>query len=154
MRYYFPLLPPAVCLLILAGCSTQQQTALEKQAEQAVGTVKTAAEKSAGQVLRDTSASAAKTWANTAKNASQGGVGLRVKSALALSSRLNGASIDIDVQGNNLILIGSVLNSTQKSVAENLVTNIADPKFRIVNRLKIAGPHTVTNAEKVEARGY
>lgn len=139
---------------ILSGCSTQQQTALEKQAEQAVETVKTVTEKNAAQAIRDTSASAAKTWANTTKNAGQGGVGLRVKSALALSSRLDGASVDVDVQGSRLILTGEVLTSTQKNVAENLVENIADPKFRIVNRLKIAGQQPDRNLKKSAARGY
>ncbi len=137
---------------ILTGCSTQQQTALEKQAEQAVETVRTVTEKNAAQAIRDTSESAAKTWAKTTKNAGQGGVGLRVKSALALSSRLDGANVDIDVQGSNLILIGEVQNSTQKVVAESLVRNIADPKFRIVNRLKLAGQRPAKNAEKPAAK--
>ena len=152
MRANFRILPPAIGFLLLAGCSTQQQAAVEKQAEKAVETVKTTAGKNAAQAFRDTSESAAKTWANTAKNAGQGGVGLRVKSAIALSSRLDGASIDVDVQGNRLILIGEVLTPTQKTVAESLVKSVADPKFRVVNRLKVGGSEPVMN--RASARGY
>ena len=129
---------------ILSGCTQQQQTALEKQVEQGAGAVKTAAEKTAAQALRDTTASAAKTWANTTKNATQGGAALRVKSALALSTRLDGASIDVDLQGNRLILSGEAITVTQKSVAESIAKNTVDPKFRVVNRLKVAGPKTAS----------
>ena len=149
-RYLFAL----PLFIFIAGCNQSQQSALEKQAEQAAEAVQKAAEKTATQAVRDTSATATKTWTQSAKNLGQGGVALRVKSALALSTRLDGARIDVELQENKIVLSGEVLTPKQKIVAQNLAQNIVDPKFRIINRLKVVGPETSTSARTIKAKGY
>ena len=140
-------------LIFLAGCDQQQQAVLEKHAEEAVDVVQNAAGKTATEALEKTSKTATKTLEQSAKDLAQGGVALRVKSALALSSRLDGATIDVDLQGNTIILRGEVLTPKQKAIARSLAENILDPKFQVVNRLKVAGRFSQRRPSR-SARGY
>ena len=144
----------ALVLIALGGCEQKQQASLEKQVEQAADVVQKAAEKTAVQALQDTTSTATKTWSQGAQNLRQGGVALRVKSALALSSRLEGAGIDADLQGNSIVLSGEVLTYQQKTVAQSLAQNIVDPKFKIVNRLKVVGLEAARNTRTIKAKGY
>lgn len=121
----------ALCALCafssLAGCSQMQQAALEKQAGNTAEAVQKAAEKTAAQ-----------TWNETVVAARTGGATLRVKTALTVSSRLDGARIDVELQGTNAVVLrGVVLTPKQKSIAHSIAINTLDPKFKVVNKLTV-----------------
>jgi osmotically-inducible protein OsmY len=146
----------AVCCL--SGCDGQQQAFIENKAGEAASAVKDAAQKTATDTLRDTTDNALKTLTKTAANTRQGGVALRVKTALALSSRLEGSRIDVELQGNSIVLKGEALTVEQKSVAGTLAKNIADAKFRIDNQLKVTRPASPSSTPTISStalpKGY
>lgn len=119
-------------LSLLSGCDqkqrTQWQSSLERQAQSAAQSVQDVATKTAEQTLQETM---------TATRS--GGATLRVKTALAVSSRLDGARIDVELQGQKIVLRGDVPMASQKVIAQNIAKNTLDPKFKIVNRLAVIG---------------
>src|SRR5688500_1421237 len=117
------LLLPAACLL-LSGCDQQQQ--LEKQVEGVATSVQEA-----------TALTVERTLQETLVASQTGGATLRVKTALTVSSRLDGAQIDVELQGQKIILSGSVQTAKQKAIAHSIAQNTLDPKFKVVNRLTV-----------------
>ncbi len=124
-RRSFCLLAVTYCLL-LSGCDQKQQAQLEKQ----VDDVATSVQKTTTSTVENT--------LQQAFQASQtGGATLRVKTALSVSSRLEGARIDVELQGQKIILRGDVENAAQKTIAHSIAQNTLDPKFKVVNRLVV-----------------
>jgi hypothetical protein len=117
------LLPPAVCLL-LSGCDQKQQARLEKQVEGV-----------ANSVQKTTATTVERTLHETVAASQTGGATLRVKTALTVSSRLEGAQIDVELKGQKIILRGNVQTARQKTIAHSIAQNTLDPKFKIINRL-------------------
>lgn len=124
-RAVFCLLPFAFCLL-LSGCDQKQQAQLEKQVE---GT--------AASVQKNTAIAVEKTLVDAFEASQTGGATLRVKTALSVSSRLEGAQIDVELQGQKMILRGTVQSAGQKTIAGSIAQNTLDPKFKVVNRLVV-----------------
>ncbi len=124
--------PPVVCLLLsascllLSGCGQQTQGSLEKYAENAVTSVQ-----------KTTTATVEQTLQEAFQASQTGGATLRVKTALSVSSRLEGAQIDVELKGQNIILRGEVKNAKQKAIAQSIAVNTLDPKFKVVNRLAV-----------------
>lgn len=119
------LLLPASCLLF-AGCDQQQQSQLEKQADGV-----------ATSVQKTTAVAVQNALQETLQAAQTGGATWRVKTALSVSSRLEGAQIDVALQGQKIILRGRVNSPTQKTIAQSIAQNTLDPKFQVVDRLII-----------------
>ena len=119
----FGLLPPAA-LLLFSGCQPLQQAQLEKQVEGV-----------ANSVQKTTAAAVERTLQETLIASQTGGATLRVKTALGVSSRLHGAQINVELQGQKIILSGRVQNGEQKRIALDIARNTLDPKFQVVNRL-------------------
>lgn len=113
-------------IIALSGCDQKQQAQLGKQ----VNSVATNVQKTTADTVENT--------LQEAFQASQtGGATLRVKTALSVSSRLEGAQIDVDLQGRKIILRGTVINAAQKTIAHSIAQNTLDPKFKVVNRLVV-----------------
>ena len=124
-RCSFYILPFTFCIM-LSGCDQKQQAELEKHVDNV-----------ATSVQRTTTATLEKTLEETAQAAKTGGATWRVKTALSVSSRLEGAHIDVELQGQKIILRGDVQNAQQKTIAHSIAQNTILPKFKIVNRLVV-----------------
>jgi osmotically-inducible protein OsmY len=116
----------SLVLVSVAGCNQTPQAVLEQHAANTAEAVQKAAEKTAMQ-----------TWDETVVAARTGGATLRVKTALTVSSRMEGARIDVELQGNKIVLRGVVLTQKQKAIAQSIAVNTLDPKFKVVNKLTV-----------------
>lgn len=122
-RVIFCILNFAFCIL-LGGCDQKQKVQIEKQVESV-----------AHSVQKTTATTVERTLQETVVASQTGGATLRVKTALAVSSRLDGAQIDVELQGQKIILRGHVQTAGQKRIAHSIAQNTLDPKFKVVNRL-------------------
>lgn len=123
VRSLFCILSFAFCIG-LSGCQPPQQAQLEKQVEGV-----------ASAVQKTTAATIERTLQETLVASQTGGATLRVKTALGVSSRLDGAQINVELQGQKIILSGRVQSAAQKRIAQSIAQNTLDPKFKVVNRL-------------------
>ena len=123
VRVTFCLFNFAFCICI-AGCDQKQQVQLEKQVEGV-----------ASSVQKSTALAIDRTLQETMSVSQSGAAAWRVKTALSVSSRLEGAQIDVELQGQKIILHGSVQTVGQKKIAQSIAQNTLDPKFTVVNRL-------------------
>ena len=114
----------------MSGCGQPPQAVLESYAENAVTSVQ-----------KTTTATVEKTLQDAFQASQTGGATLRVKTALSVSSRLEGAQIDVELQGQKIILRGEVQNAKQKAIAQSIAVNTLDPKFKVVNRLNLPKEH-------------
>ncbi|HEY0075413.1 MAG TPA: BON domain-containing protein [Abditibacteriaceae bacterium] len=110
--------------IFFSGCDQKQQTQIEKQVEGV-----------ANSVQKTTATTVERTLQETVVASQSGGATLRVKTALTVSSRLEGAQIDVELQGQKIILRGNVQTARQKQIAHSIAQNTLDPKFKIINRL-------------------
>jgi hypothetical protein len=116
----------ALVIVFACGCDQKQQSHLEKRVEGV-----------ANSVQKTTATTVERTLQETVVASQSGGATLRVKTALTVSSRLEGAQIDVELQGQKIILRGNVQTARQKTIAHSIAQNTVDPKFKIINRLVV-----------------
>ena len=116
-------------VLVLAGCTAQQQATVENTAEQAGNTMERA-----GNQVANTARPAIK---EAKEDLSDSGITLKVKTALSASDKVDASGIDIDTENRVVYLKGVVPDAGQKTVAESLAKNTVAAGVKVVNQLQV-----------------
>jgi len=116
MRYAAAAL--AFVALALFGCNKQEQADAKDKAEHVGKQVEQAA-KTAGSKIEE------------------GGVTLKVKSAMSLSNKLNTSGINVDTIDKVVHLRGTVTDENQRALAERIAKDTVGKDIQVVNELQI-----------------
>jgi hyperosmotically inducible periplasmic protein len=125
MRSYLRFLRAALILPLMlpifAGCSSQQKVEASNAAQKA----KTDIEQATAKAKHDLT---------------DGGITLKVKTAMSQSDKLNTSDINVDTKDKVLTIKGSVASEEQRERAERIANDIVGTDVTVVNQLQVRPP--------------
>lgn len=114
--------PALALLLALAGCTPQQETQADNEAQHAAQNVKQATQNVAQK---------------TEKVLDNSSITTEVKSAMSLSKKLDTSNISVTTQDKVVTLTGTVPSADQKALAEHIAKDTVGPDVKVVDHLQV-----------------